>query len=72
MRRCRAWLRNTAKPKVHEGTFEGYRHVTDRPLIPIVGGVLLAKLSPLHVEQCYAQMKVRTADQKGRPRERGR
>lgn len=58
------WLHNTAKEKVHAGTWERYRQVTELYLIPTLGGVKLSKLAPLHVEQCYAQMAAGATDRK--------
>jgi integrase len=56
------WLDHTAKPKVHDGTWERYREVTDLYLIPTIGVVKLAKVSALHVEQCYAAMAASSSD----------
>ncbi|WP_202920712.1 tyrosine-type recombinase/integrase [Urbifossiella limnaea] len=58
------WLHNTAKEKVHDGTWERYRQVTELYLIPTLGGIKLSKLAPLHVEQSYAQMVVGASDRK--------
>lgn len=58
------WLNNTSKEKVHAGTWERYRQVTELYLIPILGGLKLSKLAPLHVEQCYAQMAAGATDRK--------
>lgn len=50
------WLSNTAKEAVGEGTWERYRQLVEVYLVPILGGVRLHKLRPLHVEQAYATM----------------
>ncbi len=50
------WLQNTAKEHVREATWERYRQLVELYLVPILGGFNLAKLRPLHVEQCYAAM----------------
>jgi integrase len=38
------WLQHTAKPKVHDGTWERYREVTELYVVPILGGVRLEGL----------------------------
>ncbi|VTR94063.1 phage integrase : Integrase family protein OS=Nitrolancea hollandica Lb GN=NITHO_2230014 PE=4 SV=1: Phage_int_SAM_3: Phage_integrase [Gemmata massiliana] len=58
------WLNNTAKESVGVATWERYRQLVEIYLVPILGGVKLHKLRPLHVEQCYAAMKDGTADRK--------
>jgi integrase len=50
------WLNNTAKNNVGPQTFVRYSQLVTVYLVPILGGVKLSKLSPLHVEQCYATM----------------
>lgn len=50
------WLQNTARESVQGSTWERYRQLVEIYLVPILGGVRLAKLRPLHVEQCYATM----------------
>lgn len=50
------WLNNTAKNTVGLQTWERYRQLVELHLVPIIGGVKLSKLAPLHVEQCYATM----------------
>src|SRR5262245_27959272 len=50
------WLENTAKNNVGPQTFVRYSQLVKLYLVPILGGVKLSKLSPLHVEQCYATM----------------
>jgi integrase len=58
------WLNNTAKETVGVATWERYRQLVEGYLVPILGGVKLHKLRPLHVEQCYATMKTGAADRK--------
>ncbi len=50
------WLNNTAKNKVWAATYRRYKQLVELYLSPILGGVKLSKLAPLHVEQCYATM----------------
>jgi integrase len=58
------WLQNTAKESVQGTTWERYRQLVELHLVPILGGVKLAKLRPLHVEQCYATMAKGTDERK--------
>jgi integrase len=58
------WLNNTAKETVGVATFERYRQLVELYLFPILGGLKLHKLRPLHVEQCYATMRDGTPDRK--------
>jgi integrase len=58
------WLNNTAKNKVRPQTWERYRQLVEIYLVPILGGVKLSKLAPLHVEQCYAAMERGASDRK--------
>ncbi len=57
----RRWLDHTAKNRVRDATWERYRQLVELYLTPILGGVGLARLTPLHVEQCYADMGRRGA-----------
>jgi integrase len=50
------WLENTHRPKVQPTTYAGNEPKVRLHLIPHFGGVRLAKISPLHVEQLYACM----------------
>ncbi|WP_439631415.1 tyrosine-type recombinase/integrase [Gemmata sp.] len=58
------WLGNTAKETVGDGTWERYRQLVHKYLIPILGGLKLHKVRPLHVEQAYADMKQGNGDRK--------
>lgn len=51
------WLENTAKNKVEPTTWELYRQMVELHLVPVLGGVKLAKVAPIHVEQCYAELE---------------
>ncbi len=54
------WLANTAKESIGDGTWERYRQLVEGYLVPLLGGIKLHKLRPLHVEQCYASLKAGT------------
>lgn len=51
------WLNNTAKNKVGVLTWERYRQLVELYLVPLLGGLSLAKLRAFHVEQAYATME---------------
>jgi integrase len=53
------WLENTAREKTGPTTYLRYKQVVDNQIVPYVGGVALAKLSALDVEDFYAEMKRR-------------
>jgi integrase len=59
------WLNNTAKNRVRAATRRRYKQLVELYLVPILGGVKLSKLTPLHVEQCYASME--RGDDKRKP-----
>ena len=58
------WLHNTARNKVGVQTWERYRQLVELYLVPILGGVKLSKLAPLHIEQCYSAMERGAPDRK--------
>ena len=47
------WL-ITIRPTVKPATYERYRQIVSGHLIPVLGAVPLAKLSPVHIQQLYA------------------
>ena len=51
------WLENTAREHIGENTYERYKRIVDRRLIPRLGGLRLADLTAFHVEDFYAYMK---------------
>ena len=51
----RQWL-DSAKPKLRPRTFEGYRIVVERHLIPALGRIRLRKLGPADVERHLRQV----------------
>lgn len=50
------WLENTARPTLARGTHVRYETIVKHQLKPHIGGVLLAKLEPLHIEQLYGAL----------------
>jgi integrase len=53
----RRWLENTHRPKVETTTFVRDEQKVRLHLIPHIGGVKLAKVTALHVEQLYRDME---------------
>lgn len=51
------WLENMIKPKVETNTFNRYEQHVRLHLLPHIGTVRLNKLTALHIEQLYADMK---------------
>jgi integrase len=51
------WLENTAREKVGPTTYPRYKQVIENQIAPYIGGLRLAKLSALDVEDFYAEMK---------------
>jgi integrase len=51
------WLENTAKPKVQPRTHVRYVQLVRLRINPHIGGVRLAKVVPLHVEQLFAGLE---------------
>ena len=52
----RGWLRDYAETNVSERTLEGYRGNVDRYIVPALGLVPLARLSPRHVQTFEAEL----------------
>ncbi len=50
------WLVNVASTTVRPGTFVNYDGITQKQIIPRIGGVALQKLTPQHVQHLYAEM----------------
>lgn len=50
----RKWLEDYAKPKVSAKTYERYAQIVNNGLTPILGPVILPKLSPLQIQSCYS------------------
>ena len=51
------WLEDAARPTVRATTHDSYRGVIDNHITPRIGGVMLTKLSPIHVQALYADME---------------
>ncbi len=49
------WLEDSVKTGVAPRTFETYRHVCRKHIIPAIGSVLLTKLAPQHLQRLYRQ-----------------
>ncbi|HEY4313603.1 MAG TPA: site-specific integrase [Pirellulales bacterium] len=51
------WLEDAARPTVRATTHDSYRSVIDNHITPRIGGVMLTKLSPIHVQSLYSDME---------------
>jgi integrase len=60
------WLENTAKLKVRVGTWTRYEQLIRLRINPHIGGVQLAKLSPIHIEQLFANLERKGVSARGR------
>jgi integrase len=60
------WLENTAREKVGPTTYARYRQVIHNQIAPYIGGLPLAKLSALDIEDFYAEMKRKGVSQASR------
>jgi integrase len=49
------WLADYAKPKVSPKTYERYQEMIDGHIRPALGGRLLPKLAPLHIQSFYSR-----------------
>jgi integrase len=50
------WLKDVARPKLKLTTYENYAAAAKNHLKPRIGGVVLSKLSVIHVQSLYADM----------------
>ncbi|MCP4317731.1 MAG: site-specific integrase [Hyphomicrobiales bacterium] len=48
------WLSAYAEPNTARSTFERYRDLVQHCLVPAIGGIPIAALRPLHIQECYA------------------
>lgn len=53
------WLDTVLPGSVKDTTADGYRYMTNRYVVPALGRVKLAKLTPLHVAEMLAEMERR-------------
>lgn len=51
------WLKDYAKSNVSPRTYEGYETIIRCHLQPVLGHHLLTKLRPLHIQNCYADLR---------------
>lgn len=52
------WLKTYAEPRVKSSTLQRYRELLRIHVEPHLGDVLLRKLRPLDIEDCYAQVRL--------------
>jgi integrase len=51
------WVDNVAKHSVHETTWNSYERCIRLHLVPHIGGIKLAQLRPVHVEQLFTDLQ---------------
>jgi integrase len=51
----RQWLQDYAASNVRPRTFQRYKGIIERHLIPALGHILLTQLKPSHVQACYTK-----------------
>jgi integrase len=49
------WLEVVHRPTIREGTYEGYRRILDKHILPTLGHLQLHRLTPEHIEALYAK-----------------
>ncbi len=60
------WLENTARPQVQPKTHLRYEQLVRLRINPHIGGVKLARLAPLHIEQLFACLEREKVSARGR------
>jgi integrase len=50
------WLENASKPNTRATTYGSYERTIRKHIKPRIGGVALAKLSPVHIQQLYSTL----------------
>lgn len=53
------WLEDSAKPTVAPATYDSYRRMTERHVMPALGKVALSKLTPQRIQQFQADLLAR-------------
>jgi integrase len=51
------WLEDASRPTIRATTYESYKGIIKNHLKPHVGGILLGKLGPAHVQGLYSEME---------------
>ena len=52
-----SWLENRVKDNTSAKTFERYSEICRNHLVPALGNHKLSKLTPLHIQDCYAEAR---------------
>lgn len=50
------WIENSVKSSVRPKTYTGYRSVCESRIIPNLGKIKLANLTPAHIQSLYADL----------------
>jgi integrase len=51
------WLEDASRPTIRATTYESYKGIVKNHLKPHIGGLLLGKLGPAHVQGLYSEME---------------
>jgi integrase len=51
------WLEDGARPAVRPPTYVSYKGIIHNHIAPRIGGVMLSKLTPIHVQSMYSDME---------------
>lgn len=51
------WLEDAARPTVRATTHGSYKGIVDNHISPRIGGLMLGKLTPIHVQALYAELE---------------
>lgn len=51
------WLEDAAKPTIRETTYVSYKGIVNNHIKPQIGGMVLNKLTPIHVQAMYAALE---------------
>lgn len=47
------WLRDSVQNKARQTTVGNYRFLLEKHVIPVIGGIVLSKLQPMHIQSLY-------------------
>ena len=56
---CRSWFETYCKPGIRPNTVNSYTRIFEQHIIPYIGEIKLSKLSSMHVQRLYNELKER-------------
>jgi len=54
---CRLWFETYSQPNLQPNTVRNYANVLEQHIIPVIGGVKLRLLMPIHIQQMYNDIR---------------